>query len=186
MWNLTCSACHPGPHPQSLSVCLMDAGRGSLMEAAPCGRAAAGRLKLQVERVTGCRRRSSSMRLYCSKKKKKRGWGSMQTLWFESVKFRWGEEIPAGFFTGLLSPNTEWHVIPATYLKAFSNCSRANLSTYCIYYNFFLTWGCGLILIKCDKWLLLGKTSSWCQHVKNIFGICGQRDALCMSAVKTA
>ena len=30
----------------------MDAGSGSLMEAAPCGCAAAGRLKLQVEKVT--------------------------------------------------------------------------------------------------------------------------------------
>lgn len=31
----------------------MDAGGGAHMEAAPCGRAAAGRLMLQVERVTG-------------------------------------------------------------------------------------------------------------------------------------
>ena len=31
------------------------------MEAAPCGHAAAARLKLQVERVTGCRSRSYSM-----------------------------------------------------------------------------------------------------------------------------
>lgn len=72
MWNLTCGACHPGPHPQSLSVCLMDAGSGSLMEAAPCGRAAAGRLKLQVERVKGCSRRSYSVRPYCSKKNKRK------------------------------------------------------------------------------------------------------------------
>ena len=100
-----------------LSVCLMDAGSGSLMEAAPCGCAAAGRLKLQVERVTACRRRGYSKLLYCSKtspclnsirlhKKKKKGRNSMQILWFESVKFSWGDEIPVDFVTALQSPNT--------------------------------------------------------------------------------
>lgn len=44
MWNLTCGSCI-----LHLSVCVMDAGSGSLMEVAPCGRAAAGRLKLQVK-----------------------------------------------------------------------------------------------------------------------------------------
>lgn len=58
-WNLTCSA------SLSLSVCI-DTGNGSVMEAAQCGRAAAGRLKLQVERV---RRRSCSMFPHCSKKR---------------------------------------------------------------------------------------------------------------------
>lgn len=43
------------------------------------------------------------------------------------------------------------------------SCSKAT-ATCCICSNLFLTWGCRLILIKCDKWLLLGKTSSWCQQ----------------------
>ena len=113
----------------------MDAGSGSLMEAAPCGRAAAGRLKLQVERVMGCRRRSFSVLLCCSKKSP-RLWPffmkkEAETPCRHSVKFSWGEEIPADF-------TTEWHVIPA-----FSNSLLQSQL------NYFLLW----------------KTSLWCQRL---------------------
>lgn len=64
--NLRCCQ-QPAPHPQF--VCLMDACSGALMEAAPCGCAAAGRLKLQVEKVMGCRRRSYIMPFYYSKQR---------------------------------------------------------------------------------------------------------------------
>lgn len=135
----------------SLSVCI-NTGNGSVMEAAPCGRAAAGRLKLQVERV---RRRSCSMFPHCSKRTARKGRSfSANTL------------IHACQVAALLSPATERYITPAPESFSLIPCSRSNYSTYYTWCKLlFLTWCCRFLVVNGDKWVLQGKMSPWYQQL---------------------